>query len=612
MPVQILSIYLSHIRGFSDASLDLQKNSLVLVGENNAGKSAALIILDWIFNRAEVLSTKPELKQRSNDWEILSPARQVGKKARRIALGIRFKDGRTGRKYGSDNKKEVILRFDMKKSRELIVAKLGDPKRSETLESDPRAIDLLKLLQKTFHFEHITAYREVGSNIFSESLKQVIDTKLTELAIHDTQAGAPLPYRKFSIAADNLVSETTKHLQPLLDEMANSITDGLVHKAAPKIDVDKGKLAKWLASNTSLKLVTGLHDEDMVDAKEVGSGLQSSLDLALRNSLIDEGKKIIVAIDEPEAFLHPSAQRSFAREILTKTSPARHKKIITTHSPIIVEEAEYKDIVVAADQKFYSPNTEALPRNDINTLFLCGQGAEMMFASSILFVEGESDRLFFEMLRRRLALKDDTGQLDKAYVVAVGGKTSFAPWMRLLNSYTDQGGNKHFHWVAVGDGDASTDMKQALENAGYELKQDFLDISNATHRAYVEKEIENWHTNIYNLNNLAKSHKNPIRLLSGDLEYAALNNITAHTYNLIKENFNDFYGNNKEDLINWLGSKGITGDAVNNGAKQPWRRLKIAELLAIPRLDSSIKSVLREWLSPFDLPNAVIKNIRET
>jgi hypothetical protein len=70
----------------------------------------------------------------------------------------------------------------------------------------------------------------------------------------------------------------------------------------------------------------------------------------------------------------------------------------------------------------------------VNTALMTGYGAEMAFAHAVLLVEGDGDRLYFESLRRRLAKKSKTGAIDQLYVVPTGGKTAFAPWLRMLVS----------------------------------------------------------------------------------------------------------------------------------------------------------------------------------
>ena len=98
--------------------------------------------------------------------------------------------------------------------------------------------------------------------------------------------------------------------------------------------------------------------------------------------------------------------------------------------------------------------------------YLRGFGAEMAFARAVLLVEGEGDRLYFEGLRRRLAVASGDGRLDEIYVVPTGSKTSFSPWLRLLRSYGRGEGERPVSWLASPDSDGATDMLRAWRDAG--------------------------------------------------------------------------------------------------------------------------------------------------
>ena len=116
---------------------------------------------------------------------------------------------------------------------------------------------------------------------------------------------------------------------------------------------------------------------------------------------------------------HPAAQRLVSHRLLSSTDDGR-QVLLTTHSPVVVEEAGFGDVVLCRSHEFYEPNEQSEPtRADINTALLNGFGAEMVFGRAVLLVEGEGDRLFFERLRRRLARLDMSGQTDSCFVVPV-------------------------------------------------------------------------------------------------------------------------------------------------------------------------------------------------
>jgi predicted ATP-dependent endonuclease of OLD family len=162
-------------------------------------------------------------------------------------------------------------------------------------------------------------------------------------------------------------------------------------------------------------LVTGEHDPKTVAPVEVGSGLQSLIDLTILRARkgADELNEII-AVEEPEAFLHPAAQRTLARSLFEQQTAL----VVSTHSPLIVDEAKFGAVVLVRDHRMFAPAAQSDERREeINTALLTGQGSEAIFSRCVLFVEGEGDGLFFEALRRRLASVDDSGRVDQLAIV---------------------------------------------------------------------------------------------------------------------------------------------------------------------------------------------------
>ena len=153
-------------------------------------------------------------------------------------------------------------------------------------------------------------------------------------------------------------------------------------------DLDPALLVQWIADKTTLRIATGEHDKKTVEPEELGSGLQSLLELALQQAR-EEPSEVdrIIAVEEPEAFLHPAAQRTLARMVGDRSEG---KRIVSTHSPILVDEARFGETILVRDHRFFAPApVEDQARAAINTALLVGYGAEMAFSTSVLLVEGE-------------------------------------------------------------------------------------------------------------------------------------------------------------------------------------------------------------------------------
>jgi len=331
----------------------------------------------------------------------------------------------------------------------------------------------------------------------------------------------------------------------------------------------------------------------MVGTVELGSGLQSVLDLAIqKGSAKEQEAQVVLAVEEPEAFLHPSAQRTLSRLLMNDTSAA--VKIVTTHSPIIIEEANYGDVILVRNHEFFTPtNYDEQKRDEINSALMTGAGAELMFAGGVLFVEGEGDLQFLEMLRRRIARKDKSGRTDDLMAVPVGSKTRFGPWIRLVRSY-GSGENRPIRWLVVADGDAAQEVRRAFNDATMAIPQE---ISTALAEVS-ETEMDTFDQRIRALNEKCRKMRFPLRLLAGDLESAALRNASEiWVINIARKlGWDDINGTGaKDELLRRLGSKAVSNPS-DHGRKSPWMRGIIGRDLPWTELAEEVRNILIDWL----------------
>ena len=343
----------------------------------------------------------------------------------------------------------------------------------------------------------------------------------------------------------------------------------------------------------SLTVATGDHDALSVPLSDLGSGLQSLLDLAFQESVSPSGRQVVIAIEEPEAFLHPAAQRTVAWRLLFYSGEER-QVIVTTHSPTVVEEAQFGDIFICRNQKFYEPNKVSdEKREEINTALLSGFGAEMIFASAVLFVEGDGDRQFFEQLRRRIAKHDPKGRLNTCFVVPVGGKSRYSPWIRLVDSY-GTADDRPIRWLAVCDADASKEIRDGLHAAGITLKQEMLKAFDDVTKAKNSEDLGKWRLTSQAANATAKKTATSIHFMVLDLEEDALQNAGDDFLKYVSNQAGWEPELSKAELLKRLGAKGFGG---GNGAKNPWLRGLIGNHIQPNNISEGVRSCLHRWFS---------------
>lgn len=179
------------------------------------------------------------------------------------------------------------------------------PTRSEPLGHEPDALALLEELREATQFKLIPAFRDARSSRFQETLIEALEAKLRERAVHQAQGGAPGEYRQVSRALSTIKEVADALVEPLWAEMQDGVL-GLARDGRLNLDAEAGDLVAWMASKIKFHLVTGEHDARSVAPVEVGSGLQSLLDLAV---LRGGGRpKVLV-----QSWLSKSLKRSFIR-----------------------------------------------------------------------------------------------------------------------------------------------------------------------------------------------------------------------------------------------------------------------------------------------------------
>jgi predicted ATPase len=154
-----------------------------------------------------------------------------------------------------------------------------------------------------------------------------------------------------------------------------------VERALPGV----GRLATPMRERgTSVEFRTG---GDPIPLASMGSGVEQLLFAAV--VLSEPGERGLVALEEPESHLHPSAQRF----LIDRLHEAEAQVFVTTHAPVFVDQAQRKRIYRIAlvdNRSSVEPAGEAasLARAlaDIGV-----RNSDVLLADAVLFVEDEND-----------------------------------------------------------------------------------------------------------------------------------------------------------------------------------------------------------------------------
>ncbi len=471
---------------------------------------------------------------------------------------------------------------------------LGPPRRGESDASDPKALELLRALRSQYRFVYVPNSRDAASSRFRDAFAGQARSLLVEALTKPANGRPGNLVTSTQSSISKLSSNAEKAVHTLLEELTAQAR-GLFDDAMINVDLDAEAVVGLLAEGTQLRLTTGEHDINMVPAHEVGSGLQSLLFVGLMRSAAQIAEaEVVLLLEEPETFLHPAAQRELAQALLD--SPDL-RFVASTHSAAMLDEARATDVALLRDHRVFEPSALDPERGDIDSAFMSGQGAEALFARSVLLVEGPGDLAVFEQLRRRLARLSNMSRIaSRLAVVQVGGCERFAPWIRLLRGYVDQTGSEAISWFALADGDAGPRLRAGLREARVTVPEVVSQAIDESREAFGNHDVERHVAAASSVNSLARSSGLRAGLLPFDLEYALL----ARAPIAGVTNYATRFGEPAEsglELAHKLGSTYLE-TRRKNPPKADWMRGFIAERAAFGDLDPQVLHTLREWIRP--------------
>jgi hypothetical protein len=301
-------------------------------------------------------------------WFLLTEEEQ---KAFRSAIGVSLKT-------------ELPIRLTINKYVEFAVRKQGPGRES----LNQKAAKVASFVGRRLHIEYVESVRTADDA--TAMIRDMLRDRVADVL--DAEEYENLT-RQFSLAV-------SQALKPLARELGETLKAFIPDVKDVRIQVTEGEILDGLINETKVLVDDGTE----TDLRYKGDGVQSLAALAMARKVAATGRRsLILAIEEPEAHLHPSAVHGL-RQVVNEIA-SKQQVIYTTHSPLLVDRFNLSNNIIVRSNK-------AAPAKNLQELReTLGVRASDNLASAnlVLVVEGANDHEALSAL-----IKSRGGNLEEA------------------------------------------------------------------------------------------------------------------------------------------------------------------------------------------------------
>lgn len=303
----------------------------------------------------------------------------------------------------------------------------------------------------------IQAVKDVGDEIKYQSTTafgRIMNLIIKDMATHNSV------FQEIQTRIEKLVQELNKGEVDNRPDQLRRLEERLATELEPwgssvEIRILPPEIERIFQLGTKILIDDGVQTE--VAAK--GHGLQRAVIMGLIKAWIGVTREmgatqgvrpraasdtVVLAIEEPELYLHPQAQRTLFDSLEALVADHGYQVIFSTHSSAFLNLERYKSICIVVKP---SPQEGTTVRQCLIELFEGDEGrtrreqfntaywfnpdrSELFFARRVVLVEGQTEKVVLPAIAKRLDLFDHS-----ITIVDCGGKFNLVPYIRILNGF---------------------------------------------------------------------------------------------------------------------------------------------------------------------------------
>lgn len=410
------SITKAHRIAFSDVT--------ILIGKNNEGKSNLLRALEAamvLLQRHPALDTRRVWKMYSDqppyiwkrDFPIQYQSRRGANKTI-LKLELLLDEDECAKfksEIGSSLNGSLTLQIEIGKDNEAAVRPVKSGKGAKALAA--KSAQICRFVAERIHFNYIPAVRTDSETI--DLISRMLSSELRALESDE----------RYLAALQTIASLQ----QPILEELAIRVQDPLKEflPSIKSVKLEISDLNRRFSLRGGVNVI--IDDGTPTSLEHKGDGVKSLAALGLLKSQNARGGASILAIEEPESHLHPSAIHQ-VNDIIQSIAD-KSQVIITTHNPLFVNRENIKSNIIVTEGA-------AKPAKNIFSIRdLLGIKASdnLTNANYVLVVEGSDDAISLKAMLP--ILSDKCGKALKSNLLIIdpiGGAGNLSYKLSLLKN----------------------------------------------------------------------------------------------------------------------------------------------------------------------------------